>query len=344
MGKTFLRQASLLTGTTVGAGIFALPWAFRTVGSLVGLLLFSLALGLVLLINLSYGWIVVRTEGEHELSGYASHYLGFFGRLLSIILFSVLTWGAMLAYTHLAGSFLANLFSQPHLSFIFGLYYLLVLAALVFLGLKFLTRLDLLLIPSIIFLVTFLFFASLTRFSWVLFLPLVSASLSWREILSAFGVFLFALSGFSVIADVLHLGGEKRKGLVAVAFGSFLPALIYLIYSVGIINFSGALVSPDSLSGAASQMPGWLLTLLFILGILTTSSAFLGLGNVLKNAFERDFKVICPWSWFFTVYPPLFGFLFLQSDFLGTIAVSGLVSTVILMIIVGLMWRKVREK
>ena len=123
---------------------------------------------------------------------------------------------------------------------------------------------------------------------------------------------------------------------------SLLPALIYLIFSVSVLGVSGSSVSFDALSGMAGLIPAAVFRLLLLLGVLTTATAFLGLGNVLMNMFEKDFEKPRCWAWFFTIYPPLLGYLFLGNRFLETIAVTGLASTIILMIIVGLMWRKTK--
>lgn len=345
VSKTFVKQVTLLTGTTVGAGIFALPYAFLLVGPLLGLILFALALGLVIFINLSYGWVVVKTAEKHELAGYASFYLGKLGKFLSVALLVILGWGALLVYASLSGSFLAQLFNNPHLPFIFGLYYFVILAALVLLGIKVLAKIDLILVPLVVILVLTLFAVSLPKISWSEVIPLVwsGSVINWLKILEVFGVFLFALSGFSIIPDLLHLGQEKKKGLSAVLTGSLLPALIYLIFTLCVLGVSGSFVSSDALSGMAGLISTTVLRILLLLGVLTTATAFLGLGNVLLNMFEKDLKTPHCWSWFFVIYPPLLGYLFLENKFLEILGITGFTSTIILMIIVGLMWRRVAK-
>lgn len=343
--KTFVKQVTLLTGTTVGAGIFTLPYAFSLVGPLLGLILFVLAFGLVIFINLSYGWVVVKTEGKHELAGYASFYLGKFGKFLSAVLLVTLSWGALLVYASLSGSFLSQLFNYPYLPFIFGLYYFVILAGLVLLGIKVVERIDLFLVPLSVALIFLFFLFSLPKISGDNFFvfPFTSLNLNAFKILKVFGVHLFALSGFTIISDVLHLGQKKIKGLVAVLIGTILPALVYLIFTICVLSISGSSVSTDALSGMVGKISPLALRLLFSLGVLTITTAFLGMGQVLANMFEKDFKTPHCWAWFFTIYPPLLGYLFLENRFLEILGVIGFTSTIILMIIVGLMWRKVAK-
>src|SRR3990167_1848687 len=65
-----------LIGTIIGAGILGLPYVISQVGLFYGAILIVL-LGLAFLgINLFLGEIVLRTNGKHQLTGYAEKYLG----------------------------------------------------------------------------------------------------------------------------------------------------------------------------------------------------------------------------------------------------------------------------
>ena len=68
--KLYLKAVSTLSGTIIGAGIFALPW----VGEKVGLLTFAFYLLLLtpilILLHLLYAEIVLITPMPHRFIGY----------------------------------------------------------------------------------------------------------------------------------------------------------------------------------------------------------------------------------------------------------------------------------
>ena len=96
MYKNIILPASLLASTIIGAGMFALPYAFAKAGILSGLfylLFFSLV---VILIHLMYADIIVRTSENHRFLGYAKIY---FGRVGFWLAFLISVIGAIFALT-----------------------------------------------------------------------------------------------------------------------------------------------------------------------------------------------------------------------------------------------------
>ena len=95
-----------MIGTIIGAGIFGVPYAISKVGFGIGVLyLFGLGT-VVLLVTLAFGEVILRTKGNHQMSGYAEKYLGVWGK--RVLTFSLIfgIYGALLAYTIGIGNFL----------------------------------------------------------------------------------------------------------------------------------------------------------------------------------------------------------------------------------------------
>ena len=68
--------AFTLIGGIVGAGVLGIPYTIAKAGFLYGFILI-VVLGLVFLtINLFLGEVILRTKGNHQLTGYATKYLG----------------------------------------------------------------------------------------------------------------------------------------------------------------------------------------------------------------------------------------------------------------------------
>ena len=88
-----------LVGTIVGAGVLGVPYVVAKVGLLPGI---ASIIGLdliMLLVNLYIGEIVLRTKGNHQLSGYAERYIGSWGRIVLGVALIIQLSGAMVAYT-----------------------------------------------------------------------------------------------------------------------------------------------------------------------------------------------------------------------------------------------------
>ncbi|MBP8618089.1 MAG: amino acid permease, partial [Candidatus Pacebacteria bacterium] len=71
-----LEAVAILVGTIIGAGVFSLPYVAVHSGLNISLLLAVVTGGLVLFIHLAFGEVVLRTNGNYRLPGYANHYLG----------------------------------------------------------------------------------------------------------------------------------------------------------------------------------------------------------------------------------------------------------------------------
>src|SRR3989338_415431 len=102
-------------GTIIGVGLFGLPYVTAQVG-FVPMIFYFLILGVVmLLVNIAYGEIVLRTAGDHRLPGYNRIYLkNPWLERLSYLTTIVGLVGSLLAYLLVGGSFLASL-AMPYL-------------------------------------------------------------------------------------------------------------------------------------------------------------------------------------------------------------------------------------
>ena len=81
--KSVYRAIAVLVGTTIGAGIFGIPFVVSKIGFVPGIF-YLLILGvLVLILNLAYGEIILRTPGDHQLTGYGEIYFGEIGKKIA---------------------------------------------------------------------------------------------------------------------------------------------------------------------------------------------------------------------------------------------------------------------
>ncbi|MFH1602224.1 MAG: aromatic amino acid transport family protein [Candidatus Shapirobacteria bacterium] len=342
MNSRFFRAVFLLIGTIIGAGIFALPFAFMLSGSLFSIL-GLVALGLVtLIINLFYAQIIVKTSGDHQLAGYVERYLGRKYKWLAVFSLFLICWGASLAYVILGGDFLGLAFgqaSQPLFSLLFWCWG----AFLIWGGIKTISLVE--------------SWLSLLLVGACLLLPVLGSPFFRKENLilpaqSSFafcGPALFALSGLSVIPEAEEILRKKRSLLpLAIFWGVLIPVVVYLVFVLGILGVSGGATSVDALSGLLYYSPA-LVKIGALAGVLATFTSFLSLGNVLRELFFQDLKWSVKSARFWAVFSslpavclPLFYFLPIIS-LTGSLAI-GLASFLVLFIFLKRFAQSLPEK
>src|SRR3989344_747259 len=142
----FEEAVATLVGTIIGAGVLAIPYSMKKAGFLTGLLNLAILSIVVLFLFLFVGEIVLRTKGNHQLTGYAEKYLGKKGKLFLMFAMVFGTYGALVAYTIGVGRSLVSLFGIGEIvdllnisvpsDLLFSLLFFLFCSTLVYLGLN----------------------------------------------------------------------------------------------------------------------------------------------------------------------------------------------------------------
>lgn len=283
----------ILAATTVGAGIFTLPWIFHNAGWaratawLVGLS------ALVVFAMYSY-WRTLEAVDERErMVALARRHLG--KGWGALVLAGVL--GGMLfiliIYLVLAQRFFAILLP------LHGTMGLLIFWALAVLPATFsINRFAIVesfgsLLKGL--LMVFVFFSA-TRYGAVF----ESAGSTAMDPLLPFGAILFSLSGWTAIEPMYELwrgrGGHRGpKGrsspLAAIAGGIFVISTLYFLFSAGILGSltNGSFLSVDTLSGLVGW-PSWRLGVLAALGIFALWTAYGPTALEFENALRKDLR------------------------------------------------------
>src|SRR3989344_9035649 len=148
MNRNFLYATSVLVGTMVGVGIFGIPFAFSKAGFWVGFF-FLIFIGFItLLLNLMYGEVVLRTQQEHQITGYTDRYLGPWFKRFIFFSVSLALYSALLVYMVIAGDFLNNIFSSVFYfsPTSYSLMFFFVFSILILLGIKRISWVELFLV------------------------------------------------------------------------------------------------------------------------------------------------------------------------------------------------------
>jgi tyrosine-specific transport protein len=321
MGQARLwRAIATLIGTTIGAGIFGLPFAVSHVGWGIGSLML-IGLGWVtLILNLAFGEVILRTKGDHQLSGYGRIYFGRGGEILGFIAVAIGAYGAMLAYTSQIGNFLAILL--PGGSPIFYSFLFLVVAGIaVGYGLKAVSEVEFfstILILLLVFVVAVKGWTVITHHH----LEIMVENPDW---LTPYGVIMFALAGSAVVPEIEEiLRDEHQKLWLALFWGTLIPLVVYLLFTTVVIGASGPGVSPDAISGLAKTLPHWIVSLGAIFGTLTMGTSFTSLGYVLRELYFRDLGVSRSVALFLVLAPITILFFLGARGFIPLLEITGI--------------------
>ncbi len=317
----FWYAVAVLVGSTVGVGIYGMPFAFQKAGFGVGLLFLLGVVGLVLLSNLLYGEVVLRTHERHQFVGYVKKYLGPWAQKLNLFLFWVAVYGALVGIIIISGDFLTNVLS-PYFNFspfAFSTIFLIAASILVLKGLKTVSRFDffmMLLLGFIVLLIALL---------GVKHVDLANYTLSAKDFwFLPFGVVLFAMNSMPGIPLVREaLIGSENKLKKALVVGTIIPAVLYLIFTVFVVGVSGDFTSPDAISGLMGFLGSKIVFAGSLFGFLTSSTIFLNLATSLKESLRQDFHFNHWWAWLLAILPPYLLFLSGIRNFIDIIGLVG---------------------
>ncbi|MBI3335719.1 MAG: hypothetical protein HY001_04435 [Candidatus Portnoybacteria bacterium] len=339
-----------LAGTIIGVGMFALPYTALKAGFFLTLLYLAVFGFVVALTHLLYTEVTLRTNTRHRFTGYVGKYLGptwktvtFFQGLLSL-------WGTLLIYTIVAGTFL-HLFLPSLLSFIseayLGVLFFLISSIVIWRGDQTIGKLEFLFTLPMVFLIIGLFIISIlsSSFSWDILFRIDAGQ--W---IAPYGVTLFALSGFSVIPILENILEPARKKGIAINYpfvvfsGTLIPALLYILFTWGVLGASGFQTSKDALSGLLSPLGEGVVKIGALLALLAIYTSFIAAGNELQKTFYEDYRIKRLRSFIFTLAVPLGLYLFQLRDFVAiTEFVGAVMGGYIGVVSVFLFWKAKKE-
>lgn len=341
IGKEW-KATAVLVGTTIGAGMFGLPYVFSRLGFFPAVIYLVLLTGVMVLLNLLYGEVVLRTPGDHQITGYLRAYFGkdmLFLNILNSFSFFISAYGALLAYSTKTGEFLQMLLGVGTPTLYTVAFYVLGSVALYF-GLRSVSVVEMGIVLLIFLSILLFAMGGVGKMDWeylkgfhlpYIFLP--------------YGVILFALNGSSVIPEVEEvLRDDRGKVKKAILMGTLIPASVYLLFSLLVVGSSGPFTSQDALSGMIPVLPVWMVKVGAVVGILAMSSSFLSFGFVLRESWFRDFKVSRGLSFLLSILPPFLLFVLGVRGFINILEFSGAVSVGLTSFLILTMHQKAKRE
>ena len=287
VGKSSLFAAvAVMIGAMIGAGFLGIPHVASKSGFLIAAFHLVL-LGIVIIcVNLWMGEVVLRTKGDHQLTGYAEKYLGEKGKsiIFFMLVFGILS--ALVAYLIGISQSVSHLIIQnSSLSFVIAIITWAILTFLTFFGLQTFKLGEVigLILMGIFFIGIFIYF-----------FPNVSVeNLSTYDLSNffyPFGTILFALLSFSAIPELNRILSKEKKSMKrAIFLGSFIPIIVYLLFTLVLVGVKGASVPEVSTIGLGA--------IFIFLGIITMSTSYFVLATVLKSMLHFDYGLTKKVSW-----------------------------------------------
>ncbi|MCK6462455.1 MAG: hypothetical protein L6Q29_01385 [Candidatus Pacebacteria bacterium] len=294
MPRLYIKGIGLMVGMIVGAGMFGLPYAFSKAGLFWGNFQLVVSFLIILLLHLWYGEVSYYTKGVHRITGYTRMYLGKKAEKLAFITTLGAAYGSLLVYGLLGGIFLGNFFDlfNGRTDEFFSIFFFIVGGVLASLSLSKIGEINFILTVPVFGFIAYLLYVAAPEIRLDNFFNGTPYLLN-KNWLLPYGVWLFSLSGFSVIPAVRDIfSGQpisKYKKVIIVSL--FLAAFFYLIFVAAVLGVNGGMVSQDALSGMVSVLGGKALAIGSIIGFFAVFTSYIALAIDVKNIFMYDYKM-----------------------------------------------------
>ena len=334
--KTFT-AVSILIGTIIGAGVLGIPYVVMRSGFSIGVFHLILVFIIMTITMLYLGEIGLRTKKNHQLTGYASLYLGKKGKLIMIIAFAFGIYSAMVAYLIGEGESLSHIFfNNASYTLHFGIAFWLFLSFLNYFGMKALESGEKYGISLIIILII-----SIVIFTWN---KIDVSNLTYTNpsnFFIPFGVIVFAYLGFSAVPQLERaLNKHKKLTKSSIIIANILVLIIYTIFAAVVLGFKGS-STPEIATIALGKI-------FIILGMLTIFTSHLALSIALIETLRYDYYINKNKAWLITIIPPLIAFILLEflniGSFTKVLGIGGIISGGLEAILILLMVKHAKTK
>jgi amino acid permease len=329
MLKNFLNSyaypVATIAGSIIGVGFLSLPYLAVQVGFLPMMAYFIVLSALVLFIHQIFGQVCLKTPDYKRWPGFVGFYFGPLAKRAMLGVMAVSSLGVLLAYLIVGSRFLAAIF-QPFFgggNYVYACIYWGAAAVVIYFGVTMVSRLELAAIILLLCALGVIFAKGMGVFSMAnLVMPSQGFSLS--NVLLPYGPILFSLWGTGLIPEAEEMARGKKRNLKAiVAAGTLVPAAIYLFFIVMVVGITGSNTTESALIGVRGILGDGMISLTLLVGVITTFTACIAMGLLLKKIFIYDAQLPHGISFSLVMLPPLILFLLGIHSFLAVISFIG---------------------
>jgi tyrosine-specific transport protein len=331
-----------MVGTIIGAGIFGLPAAFAAVGFWPGTILFFVLATATVITHVLFAGLLLNEHQKMRLTGLVKRQLDPFFHIVAEITYPLQLIASIFAYLILGGEFFSILARAVGIQIPIGIWQIVFWiggGVTILFGMRTVAKVNAIatgakIVAILLAVVIAAPFADLST----------ASSMRVVEWYLPFGIFLYALSGLSVVGEVVELTRRnKREALLAVGIGTAISAILSWLF--GVVLFLAARGYPiRTVSEIVSVLPSAWALLIPLLGLLAVMTAYLNIAEDLKETLDLDFKLNAKQAAIIALGLPLLLLIGLSRDFLGTIGFIGSVFVSINGLMVSAMAFKAFEK
>jgi len=305
----WIQSSIILAATTIGAGMFGLPYIFYKSGFLIGFFYLFIFGFLMILIHYLYAEIILKSNEDSllEIIQKKLNSKFYFFAFLSITIGLIFT---LLVYLILAGQFLNIIF--PNISFNLVVFIFWIFTSISLIFEKFFNRFEILGTFLMSLIILFIFIQGEASFS-IKNIP----AYDLNNLFLPFGIILFSLAGWTAVSPMLKYNNYKNN-LKPFILGTILVILLYLLFILGILN-STTNITIDALSGL--NWSYFKLVLIALLGIFVIWTSYLPIGLEIKKSFSKHLP-----SWLnilIIIFTPIILFILGLQNFLKVISLVG---------------------
>ncbi|MGC9046672.1 MAG: aromatic amino acid transport family protein [Minisyncoccia bacterium] len=282
-----IKTTSILASTIIGAGIFALPYVYAQIGLITGIIYLTVFTIIYITLHQMYFNVLNAQNSEHQIAFLFKKYLQYPYSFLSTIIILLKLIFVLTVYLILSITFSQLIFIK-----IPPIYLLFIFWALssIFIFVK-ISTIGFAESIGIFSMIAIVLIIMLFSFQYHNNIKLI-ANFNLSNLLTPFGLLLFALSGRPAIHKVLEeLKTAKNKNNIAkksIILGTTIPAILYLIFVIGVLKIN-PLITPETLN-SLSLSP--IITIfLAILGLIVLWTSYFVVGANIYDMLRLDFKI-----------------------------------------------------
>ena len=319
MKKEELKAICIILGTVIGAGVLGIPYVIAKAGFLIGLIELVIIGLLVLFMNLFLGEVILRTNGNHQLTGYVEIYLGKTFKFLMFLSMVLGIYGALIAYLIGEGASLSAIFSGNPL--IYSIIFFIIVTFIVHKGIRTLASSELMVSTVTLIVIFIIIILSSQKFNINNIVDL-----NIPMIFLPYGAILFAYLGTVSIPEVKEELIKNRKLMKkAIIIGSLIPIFVYVLFALFIVGATGIETTEISTMGLGNLLGLKMIILGNLFAIFAMFTSFIALAYALKEMYQYDYKLSKSSSLVLTCLVPFIIFLLIRNfaRFIDLISITG---------------------
>ncbi|MFH1325384.1 MAG: aromatic amino acid transport family protein [archaeon] len=335
--RRLITAISIIVGACIGAGFLGIPYVAAQAGFFIvlGYLLFFGAV--IILVNLYFGEVILRTRGEHQLVGFAARYLGKKGKMVMFLFTNIAIFSALLAYMIGVGeSFSFLIFGNAEYGTELGALFGFSMSVFLWRGMKSIKTLGKLGVAAIFLLFAMTIFTSYRNIELA---NLLYFNLQYTFL--PFGVILFSLIEFYSLPEARIILRHKEKLMKkAIIIGTITPIIFYILFTLFVVGTHGE-NTPEIATLALGNI-------FVFIGIFSMFTSYLVVGNSLQQSYLHDMNNSKIKAWGKSAILPIIVFLFFQIfdffSFISALFIGGVVAGGLIVILVLIITKKTETK